>query len=214
MEPHFYQQYISLRQQHKKQEAQERLTDFLASFHSFKEKKRWVHDFLTASEEEPQKFPAMGVPISHEIYVHLVLPVLVEGYKQRDAWSTLWLAKTIQNVSRIDTRDTAIEHKSMFEFLKEAYALEPSSEHRQLLLKADIQWFNYCQHEWPSGILYGSNGATAEECEEILQEVMFARSLDANADYAAFLTEFEQQVREYQHRLQTGFYSQHDTGEE
>ena len=193
MEPPLYREYIALKQQRKKQEAQERLTEFLTSFPSLAEKQKWVREFL-AEHEDKQKIP-------HEIYAHLVFPVLLAGYQQKDAWSTLWLAKTMQNIYRMDALYAAIGRKSEFELLKEVYVLEPSEETRRLLLQADIQWFRYCQHEWPSGILYGFDGATTEECEEILQEIEFAKGLDEKAGFAAFLTGFEQKVREYQRRL-------------
>ena len=193
MKPQLYQQYLSLKQRRKKQEAEGVLQDFIGSFESDQEKERWVRDFLAGHEE--------GRKVNHLIYVHLVFPVLLAGYERQDAWSTLWLARTIRNIYGIEVLHVAIGRKSESELLREAYTRQPSPDLGRLLLTNNIRWFQYCVHEWPSGILYGHDGATSEQCEEILQEVAFARELDEGGGFQAFLSEFEGKVREHQERL-------------
>lgn len=193
MTPQLYEQYLFLKQRRKKQEAQEALQGFIDSFESDQERQHWVRDFLSRHEE--------GRKVAYSIYGHLVFPVLRAGYERQDAWSTLWLARTIQNIYGIEALHAAIGYKSEAGLLKEAYTQQPSPEVRRWLLTTSIRWFQYSGHEWPRGILYGFDGATPEQCEEILQEVAFARELDEEGGFQAFLTEFEGKVREYQERV-------------
>ncbi len=87
---------------------------------------------------------------------------------------------------------------------KRAFATRPQDEElRRLLLSSLRQGFAYAQHEWPSGILYGINGAAIAECEEIALEAALARELDQKAEHAAFLDEFENRLRQYQKRLRS-----------
>lgn len=193
MKPELYEQFLRLKEHGKKEEARTYLLDFIASFQTFDEKKIWVRGYLVSSD--------IGHKIRHEIYENLVFPVLLDGYKQKDAWSTLWLATTWQSLYASKKCHETISWKDAFTLLKEAYALEPSTEVRERLLKAELDWFEYSQHEWPAGILYGWNGASLDECQEILREIAFARSLDKDAAHEEFLAQFEGRVVEYMDRL-------------
>jgi hypothetical protein len=81
--------------------------------------------------------------------------------------------------------------------------LAPSNnEVRKGLLSVQIRWLQYCIHEYSTGILYGSvNGATIDECQEILSEVEFARKLDVEKNQEKFFNEVHSKVLEYIVRL-------------
>ena len=193
MKPNLYEQYLSLKKLGIKTEAKIVLDEFIASFQSFEEKENWVRQFLEGGD--------FGHKIRYEIYTNLVFPILLKGYSQKDVWSIFWLAKTSQNLYTNASLHAVIEFKSEFQLLAEAYALEPTEQIRLHLLKELIRWFNYSQHEWPSGILYGVNGASIEECDGILLNVEFARELDQDNVYEPILDDFEAKVRAYQDRL-------------
>lgn len=194
MKPELYERYLTLKQRGQKEEARIVLLDFIASFQTFEEKKEWVYNFLDSSD--------FGHKIRHEIYESLVFPVLLDGHKQKDAWSTLWLAKTAQNLCASKKLHELVDGKDEFRLLKEAYALEPLAEIQERLLKVELDWFHYSQHEWPAGILYGWSGASVDECQEILSEIAFARSLDKDAAHEPFLAQFEEKVRQYIKQLE------------
>lgn len=193
MDLQLYQQFVTLKAQRKKSEAKDALTDFIASFQSFEEKQQWVHAFL---ESQPL---AQAHKIRHELYEQLVFPVLREGYERKEAWAIRWLAKTVQNLYAVPALHAIIGRKSELQLLKEAYALEPLAEIRGDLLQVELRWFAYCQHEWPLGILYGTNQATRGELEDILREIEFTKTLDKAAAHAVFLADFEQKVRSCLH---------------
>lgn len=190
-----YDQYLRLKEAGRKKEAKASLDRFIASFRPTEAKKPWVQEFL--------KGGGHGHRVRHEIYEHLVFPVLLEGYKQQDAWSTFWLAKTAQNLYTFPPLHSRINFKTEWQLLREAWEIGPSEEIKESLLRAALARFDYDQHEWPAGILYGSDGASAAECEEILNEITFVRTLDRDAVNAPFLQEFERRVEEYTQRLQS-----------
>lgn len=193
MDLELFEQFKLCLERGRRNEAREAVTAFVASFQSLDEKRQWVRGYLESGD--------FGHKIRYEIYEGLVFPVLLAGFRSNDVWSVLWLARTVQNLYSMPALHSAIAYKTEFGLLKEAYAQEPSPEVQERLLKADIQWFDYCQHEWPTGILYGVDGATLEECGKILEEVEFARSLDGSSVHRGFLDSFEQKVKDYQQRL-------------
>jgi hypothetical protein len=130
-----------------------------------------------------------------------VYPTLLDGYLKNDFRSVTWLAKTTLNLSKLKSVHPALHEKSEFALFKEAYSLKPTTEIREGLLKSLLNQFGYAMHEWPSGILFGTDGATRLECKQILQEIEFARSLDFEARHSIFLSTFEVRVLEYIDRL-------------
>ena len=188
-----YRQYVTYKNAGMKAQANTALEVFLASVKPADDTQAWTKAFLEGGD--------FGHRIQHEIYECLVFPVLWQGYEDNDAWSLLWLAKTVNNLYRSPSLHALIGYKGERELLTEAYMLQASNEVRLLLLNADLHWFAYCQHEWPAGILYGRDGASFAECDDILQQVSFARELDTGGN-EEFLNAFEKRVREYKRRLQ------------
>jgi hypothetical protein len=193
MKADLYEQFVSLKNLGKKAEAKVAIDTFIASFESWEEKQVWVYSFLNSGGN--------GCRIRHEIYENLVYPVLLDGYLKGSVASIVWLARTASNLYTIKSPHALLKHKTDFALFKEAYELEPSEEIGAQLLNALLDWFHFSQHEWPAGILYGMDGANMEQCEEILQEVEFARSLDIQRRYDGYFSGFEIKVHEYVKRL-------------
>jgi hypothetical protein len=197
MELEYYEQYLHLKTVGLRSEARQRLQQFINSFNSIAEKEQWTRQFLEAEEYE------YGYKIRHELYERVVFPALLNGYQRYDPWSVLWLARTAQNFYKARHLHEQIDFKTEYGLLKECYLLAPSNSavHKDLL-SIQIQWFQYCIHEYPTGILYGSNGATINECQEILSEIEFLRKLDTEKTQEKFLNEVQSKVLEYLSRLQ------------
>ena len=193
MNADLYEQFVSLKDLGKKTEAKAASDLFIASFETLEDKRVWVYSFLEAGEYRNR--------IRHEIYENLVYPVLLDGYLKRDATSVAWLARTASNLYAIKSPHPLLKHKTDFALFKEAYGLEPNERIGADLLNTLINGFSFSQHEWPAGILDGINGANIEQCEDILQDVKFARNLDHQRKYEGYLSEFEAKVHEYIKRL-------------
>lgn len=192
METEYFAEYRRLKEAGRKAEATAALHRFLASFGPDDDRALWVREYLEAGD--------YGHRIRHEIYQTLVFPVLLEGYRRGDAWSAYWLGRTAQNLYTAPALHAQVSDKAEQQLFAEAYDREPREEVRQSLLASLIEWFAYCQHEWPMGILYGIDGAGPEECDELLREVERARSLDRDGAIEPFLGEFERRIREYRRR--------------
>ncbi len=111
------------------------------------------------------------------------------------------MGKLIGSVDRITTLGKRLDWIGARALFGKCYAHKPeNNEVRLLLLKKIVSWLEFCQHEWPSGILYGMNGATLEQCQEIEHEVIFAKSLDREHRYAEFFVQFTEKLLEYKAR--------------
>jgi hypothetical protein len=191
-----YKQHLHLKTVGLRAEARQNLLQFINSFTSLTEKERWTHQFLEAEEYK------YGHTICHELYEEVVFPALLKGYQEHDPWAILWLAHTAKNLYKARHLHEQIGLKTDYTLLKEYHSLNPSnSEVQKDLLSTQIRWFRYCIHEYPTGILYGSNGATFDECQEILAEIEFARKLDTKKNQEKFLSEVQSKVLEYITRL-------------
>ena len=195
MRPELYERFLFLKERGNKGESKAYLDNFIASFSSLGEKRAWVHHFFETRYT--------GGKVRHEIYENLVFPVLLDGYLHNEAWSLLWLFQTKDNLYANKALHAQVGFRAGSDFLRQAYAMEPAHSVRRFLLAEQIRGFDYCQHEWPSGILYGADGATQSECEELLREIAFTRQLDIGRLHTGYLNDFLHKVEEYQARLST-----------
>jgi hypothetical protein len=194
MKPELYAEFLALRERGRREESGQALAQFVASFRTPEGKRAWVQSFLEADDDNRLR-------IHTELYENLVFPVLHEGYLRNDAWSVFWLARTAQNLYALRSLHETVGFKSDFDLFTQAYQLEPTGQTRRHLLATQVRWFRYCQHEWPAGILYGADGASTEEVEEILREIRTAKGLDKEGAYTPFLDDFEAKVRLYKQRI-------------
>ncbi len=82
------------------------------------------------------------------------------------------------------------------------YELDPGiNEARFLLLKCTVSWLEYSEHEWPSGILYGIDGATSEQCVELSLAVQRVLELDKEHKYSEFIKQYNKKLTEYRARF-------------
>lgn len=193
MKVEYYNQYLHFKSIGLRAKATENLKQFIDSFESFEEKEQWTRDFLESGDSEDI--------IRHEIYKIVVFPVLLKGYQKQDFWSLTWLIKTIQNIYKVKTLHEQIDFKTDYQLLQDCYSIEPQNpEIRQALLKKLLSWLDYSIHEYPRGILYGHNGATIDECQDILTHIEFVKTLDPEEKFKDFLDDVRTKVLEYMAR--------------
>ncbi len=178
----------------RRKEAAQTIALFIQSFSGLEEKKQWSEAFLNGWSSHK---------IRHEIYEHIIFPVLLESYKRSEPWGIHWLAKTAQNLYQATALWEQVDHKSECQLLDQLLSITPNDAGvKAELLARQIDWLRYCGHEWPSGILYGHDGATLPQCAEIKEAVAKARELDLSSAYSAFLADFEGKLGEYISRLE------------
>jgi hypothetical protein len=190
-----YERFKMLMESGLRSEAAYALQSFIASFSTFEEKMTWSRWFF-----ENEK---ISHKIRFELYEQVIFPVLLKGYRERDPWALRWLARTAQNFYQSERLWNQLDGMTDYAILKDLVALCPNDdEARKDLLSCQLDWFRYCIHEWPAGILYGHNGATTEQCQEIIDEIAVARQMDQERLHTEFLADVENKVLHYIRRAQ------------
>jgi hypothetical protein len=195
-----YQEFKVCEEKGLKKEASRSLQAFIASFQNEKEKEDWVWEYL------PKLDTNRHSRIRHEIFYELVYPVLKSGYDDNDFLSTLWLGRLAQNIYQTRQIHEELDWITEQGLYNKSHTINPENdEARLLLLKAIVNGLEYSEHEWPSGILYGNDGATIEQCEEISTEVQRATQLDRERTYTEFIEQYAKKLGEYRVWLNNSF---------
>jgi len=194
MDQAHYVLFERLQEQGLKSQARTALADFIASFGSDAERLEWLRAFL---EQHPR-----NTPIRHELYAEVIYPALLAGYRRNDPWSTLWLARTLNQLI-LGNNTFAADFPWPEEGLwARCFKLAPDSEDvRRDYLNYLVGQLGHAVHEWPAGILWGMDGATLAQCDELAETVRLARKLDTTGQHVDFLNDFDDKLTAYRKRL-------------
>lgn len=191
-----YKEFREFEEKGLKKQASKSVHAFISSFQSSKEIEEWVWEYLPKLETNKHS------RIRHEIFHELVFPILSDGYAKRDLASTLWLGKLSQNIYQSKTAHEVLDWVTELDLYNKCHELDPENdEARLLLLQSIVSWLEYAEHAWPSGILYGNDGATIVQCDEISSEVQRVLSLDKEFKYSEFIKQFNKKLSQYRARL-------------
>jgi len=191
-----YQEFKECEKKGLKKQASKSIRAFISSFENEREIEDWVWEYL------PKLDTNRHSRIRHEIFYELVYPILKRGYEHNDFSSTLWLGKLAQNIYQARQIHEELDWVTDFSLYNKSHKLDPNNdEARLLLLKSIVDWLEYSEHEWPSGILYGNEGATIEQCDYISTEVQRVLRLDKEHTYSEFIKQYNKKLSEYRARL-------------
>ncbi len=194
-----YHKFLSHQELGLKKKASESVRCFVDSFESEDQIESWVWSHL------PELGENRSSRVRHEIFHELVYPVLKSGYLADDFNSTLWLGKLIQNIYQTPKLHEELSWVSEMELLRKCNTIEPEdNEARLLLLGCIVRWLEYTEHEWPSGILYGNDGANEEQCIDIRNEVELVLRLDKEHKHSEFIKQYMKKLSQYQAGLNKG----------
>ena len=196
MNNQYYQEFRDHEERGLKKQASASLRMFIKSFETKREKENWVWENL------PSLVKNRHSRIRHEIFHELVYPILKAGYMNSDFASTIWLGKLVQNIYQAKELHEELGWVTELNLYEKAHEIDPSNtEARLLFLKAIVAWLEYSEHEWPSGILYGNDGASLEQCDEIEDEVQRVLRLDREHVHSEFIEQYLKKLSEYRARL-------------
>lgn len=112
-----------------------------------------------------------NITIRHPFFLYVIYPALAKGVDNNDTSAIKLLIQlfgyygNFQNVTS-DNKYTG------WTLLKKGLQLAPFDKELLSIYEKQLEYyFDYTLHELPVGVLYESNGASIEECDELLKEL-------------------------------------------
>ncbi len=108
------------------------------------------------------------VPIRMPLFRRVLLPALIDGINREEPGCARWLAHLESLLMRCDLEGLPENLRTADGLLQEALRVDPSDAvSRRRLVESWASYLDYTLHELPSGVLYGHDGATPEQCDEL-----------------------------------------------
>lgn len=178
-----------------KRESRQAVLAIVDAVSSLDAKKTWVQNHL-------HRLPLNRASrIRHEIFEHIVFPVLKAGFDRSDPEACYLLGKYSQNL--YSKRDLFEQLGGRFEtdFFRTAFQHDSNSvRYRRAYLSSLIGELRFVFHEWPTGILI-DHSDWHEALRELRGELSIALSLDDEGEYEALLAEWIENTEQYETRL-------------
>ena len=174
------------------------LDRFLESFLALPQPNQheWALRFVTESELQ-------NVTIRVPLFRRVLLPQLRSAVAARVPHCAQWLSRHAHLIYKCrdaipDLPDTYTEHGLLLTAI-EHDPNDDTSRHR--LVELISSHMDYTLHELPSGVLYGHDGATIPQCQEMLAElddfVGHVKRLGLADDYADLISDCRSHYRSY-----------------
>lgn len=142
-----------------------------------------------------------GHKIDFLIWKAIVLPELQKGLADNPR-AIRGMIETIQNLYSSKSDWESLEYITEEQLAIRLLQICPNDQWtRQRRTEQLRRWLSYTIHEWPSGVLYGADGATLEQCDEILDAVEELRGLDDARLSNDLCDEVKEKTIEYRSRL-------------
>ena len=116
----------------------------------------------------------IDLPVRMPLFRSVLFPALHAELVAGSASAARWLAGFSQLLyhSQNCRNELAPELQSEHGLILEAVRRDPTDSRAKHRLRAILQSrFDYSLHELPTGVLYGHNGATVEQCAEMIKEL-------------------------------------------
>jgi hypothetical protein len=133
------------------------------------ERESWA--LMLAEEVVDHEVP---VPVRLPLFRKVLFPALLFGYRQQIPGCARWLAGFFQLLCNSPEclNQLAPDERNVVALLRAALQTDPSDvRSRKRLVRVLASSLEYAIHEVPSGVLFGNNGATIAECDELIDEL-------------------------------------------
>jgi hypothetical protein len=108
----------------------------------------------------------------------IILPALVRGYRAGAPRPTTWLSRLSRELVRNRSLHEEAGGPDSFELLRRAFERNPTDERCRVLLRERLaRRIEHSLHELPVGVLFGGNGATAEEIELLSSDLRLLEAI-------------------------------------
>lgn len=127
-------------------------------------------------------------PVRFPLFRRVLVPALSQGLRSGEPGCARWLASFVSLFAGEHADELTPDLQNPVALLKEALRLDPTDDcARRRLVDLRAARLRYTLHELPAGVLFGHDGATAEQCDE-LRELLeeFERDVSATSQEARF----------------------------
>jgi hypothetical protein len=127
----------------------------------------WVAELLARREHG-----ATHEPLRVPLFQQVIFPFLEERYRAGDAGAARWLARLSQLLLQARACWETLGWPGPIALWREAYRRDPADEEsRKALIGEMVSHTRYTLHELPTGVLSGADGATPDECTDLLAQL-------------------------------------------
>ena len=149
-----------------------------------------------------------GWPVRFPLFRRALLPALVESIAARESGPARWLASFDQLLLHAPGA-LPEELRTSEALLMEALRVNPQDQRARLKLVEHLaSYLDYTLHELPAGVLWGRDGATAEQCVELQGLLADFREhtdrLQETTRYTDLIKDCELHFRSYREYLLAG----------
>jgi len=211
----YFDEFIKLNKKGLKQEAMENIDKFIKSFENDNERETWTKEYLKIMKiTKDGTITNEGI---RKVYGEIMYSVLLNGYKNKDSFLTLWLTKLVFNFRNTPKIDG--ESRSYFRDLKEIgapiknedqvymdlYKMDPQNpEVQEYYLKYRITNIKGTIYNMPGIYDNWKNSyatMTVEECNAELEDVKILQKLDKKKEFTELLKGYERNLNKYLKRI-------------
>ena len=119
----------------------------------------WARDLARQISDEGAE-----IPVRFPLFRRVLLPALADGVTRELPGCARWLAEFESLLVNSDATMLPDHLQSSIGLLREAVRVDAADQlARRRLVNRWSSYLDYTLHELPAGVLYGQNGATAEE---------------------------------------------------
>jgi hypothetical protein len=129
-----------------------------------------------------------GYVIREPLFRNVLFPALLLGLNRNEPGCARWLGGMAQHLYRCPScmQQLGPERATEWALFRLALDNDPSdAEARRRLIKVMASQFAYSLHELPAGVLFGSNGATLSQCDELTSDLSEFERLTATEGCSA-----------------------------
>jgi hypothetical protein len=186
-----WQQYLAFETQGLRPQAHRGLEDFIRALRQLAPERReaFLEHFCTLVVDQKQE-----VPLEEPLFSEMLAPYLITQYLAQSPAAPWWIAAFADqfNATPKYREELGVEYVSELVMLREAMTRNPANlAVQRRLLEVMAKLNDYSIHEVPSGVLYGPNGASIAECQEMLEDITEFRQLAQNT---GLLQDYEQRI--------------------
>lgn len=167
-------------------------------------RREWALDVAASVSDH-----SADIPVRFPLFRQVLLPVLVDGVLQNQPGCARWLAHFESMLFHSKEDSLPRNLRTAAGLLRAAVELDPNDTlARHRLVEENARYMEYTLHEIPAGVIYGADGATLSQCQDLLKLLSEFKEdvalLGESEKYADLIADCNFHYRTYQKYLKAG----------